>query len=88
MYIGGGVTGLKGWNKDQTTRARSSGEAELYAANLGGSQALGVQSIMREAGRNLEINIASRCQCNNWNPAPKRPRQAPTHRGGSTVVTR
>jgi hypothetical protein len=36
-----GAHALKTWSKDQSVTALSSGEAELYAANLGSCQALG-----------------------------------------------
>ena len=36
---------------------RSSGEAELYACNLGASKGLGLQTVMKELGWNYEIKI-------------------------------
>ena len=39
-----GMHALKTWGKDQSVVAMSSGEAELYAANYGAAQALGMQS--------------------------------------------
>ena len=42
---------------DTSTIARSSGEAELYACNLGASKALGLQTIMKELGWDYEVKI-------------------------------
>ena len=39
---------IKAWSKDQDNIALSSGEAELYAAGLGGTQGKGVQSILKD----------------------------------------
>lgn len=46
---------VKSWSKDQGKIARSSGEAELYAANLGAAQALGIQTNMKELGWPMEL---------------------------------
>ena len=48
---------LKTWSKDQSVLALSSGEAELYAANYGGAQALGMRSMAKDLGVNLEIDL-------------------------------
>ena len=55
MYVCG--QWIQSWSKDQSTIARSSGEAELYACNLGASKALGLQTIMKELGWNYEVKI-------------------------------
>ena len=41
---------MKTWSKLQTVVARSSAEAELYAACKAGSEALGTQSYMKDLG--------------------------------------
>ena len=48
---------VQSWSKDQSKVARSSGEAELYACNLGASKGLGLQTIMKELGWNYEVRI-------------------------------
>ena len=48
---------LRTWSKDQTTYAMSSGEAELYAANLGGMQGLGLQSVAKDFGVEVKLNL-------------------------------
>ena len=48
---------VQSWSKDQTKVARSSGEAELYACNLGASKGLGLQTVMKELGWNYELRI-------------------------------
>jgi hypothetical protein len=55
MMIGSHV--LKTWSKDQSVIALSSGEAELYAANYSGAQALGMRSMAKDLGVNLEIDL-------------------------------
>ena len=55
MYVCG--QWLQSWSKDQTTVARSSGEAELYACNLGASKGLGLQAVMKEIGWRYEVRI-------------------------------
>ena len=55
VRIGNSV--IKCWSKGQHNLAKSSAEAELYAANLGGEQAIGVQTLMRELGHEMTINI-------------------------------
>ena len=55
MYVCG--QWLQSWSKDQSKVARSSGEAELYACNLGASKGLGLQTVMRELGWRYEIRI-------------------------------
>ena len=52
----GGHT-LKTWGKDQSVIAMSSGEAELYAANYGGAQALGIKSMAKDLGIEIRIEI-------------------------------
>ena len=41
---------LKHWSKDQGNVAKSSGEAELYAANYGADHGLGLQSLLKDIG--------------------------------------
>ena len=48
---------VQSWSKDQSTVARSSGEAELYACNLGASKGLGLQTVMKELGWNYQVKI-------------------------------
>ena len=48
---------VQSWSKDQRKIARSSGEAELYACNLGASKGLGLQSTMRELGWNTSLKV-------------------------------
>ena len=48
---------LLSWSKDQSKIARSSGEAELYACNLGGSRGMGIQTIMRELGWSYDLKV-------------------------------
>ena len=60
--ISGGTLTLNGqwllsWSKDQSKIARSSGEAELYACNLGGSRGMGIQTIMRELGWSYDLKV-------------------------------
>ena len=55
MYVCG--QWVQSWSKDQTKVARSSGEAELYACNLGASKGFGLQTIMKELGWQYEVRI-------------------------------
>ena len=48
---------LKSWSKDQSVVALSSGEAELYAANFGSAQLLGLQSMAKDLGIELEADL-------------------------------
>ena len=48
---------IKGWSTTQKVVARSSGEAELYAAVRGASEALGLRSMARELGWNWTIRM-------------------------------
>ena len=48
---------IQSWSKDQSKIARSSGEAELYACNLGASKGMGLQTVMKELGWNYELKI-------------------------------
>ena len=62
ISVSGGVVRLgesviKCWSKDQHNIAKSSAEAELYAANLGGEHAIGVQTLMREFGHEMKIVV-------------------------------
>jgi hypothetical protein len=53
MYFGSML--VKSWSKDQHVIATSSGEAELYAANLGAQQAIGMKSIAKDFGYDIGI---------------------------------
>ena len=55
MMLGGHA--VKTWSKDQTVIALSSGEAELYAANLGAAQAMGMQSMLKDLGVEMKIVV-------------------------------
>ena len=48
---------VQSWSKDQSKVARSSGEAELYACNLGASKGLGLQTVMKELGWHYEVKV-------------------------------
>ena len=48
---------VQSWSKDQSKVARSSGEAQLYACNLGASKGLGLKTVMKELGWNYEVRI-------------------------------
>ena len=52
-----GKHALKTWGKDQSVVAMSSGEAELYAANYGAAQALGMQSMAKDLGIEMTIEL-------------------------------
>ena len=55
IMLGGAY--IKSWSKEQSHTALSSGEAELYAANYGAAQALGVQTMMAEFGWHTSIEL-------------------------------
>ena len=48
---------IRTWSKEQSTIATSSAEAELYAANYGGQQALGLQSIAKDFNMDASIDL-------------------------------
>lgn len=48
---------VKAWSSTQTVIALSTGEAELYALNKAAAQALGLQSLLRDLGIELDIRI-------------------------------
>jgi hypothetical protein len=48
---------VKVWSSTQKAWARSSGEAELYAANKGATEALGLQTMCEEIGISLKVNV-------------------------------
>jgi hypothetical protein len=48
---------IKTWSNTQSTIALSSGEAEYYGMVKGGSQALGVKSMLHDLGVNLNIRL-------------------------------
>ena len=55
IYVDGNW--IRSWSKDQAKIAKSSAEAELYAANYGAAQALGTQSTMREFGWKVPVEL-------------------------------
>ena len=50
---------IKHWSKTQTTISLSSGEAELHGIAQGCAQALGLQSLLRDIGWELKIQVWS-----------------------------
>ena len=48
---------VKHWSKDQGNVAKSSGEAELYAANYGADHGLGLQSLLRDMGVRVQVEV-------------------------------
>jgi hypothetical protein len=48
---------IRSWSKDQAVFARSSAEADLYAANLAGTQSLGLKTMMEEVGWKVDIKL-------------------------------
>ena len=48
---------LKAWSKKQSQVALSSGEAELYAANRGAIEGMGIQSLGRDMGIDMELLV-------------------------------
>ena len=50
---------VKHWSKTQTTISLSSGESELHGIAYGASQALGIQSLMKDMGWTLPIQLWS-----------------------------
>ena len=48
---------IKAWSKDQRQIAKSSAEAELYAANYGAEQAKGIQSFATDLNIPLRIEL-------------------------------
>jgi hypothetical protein len=48
---------VKVWSSTQKAYARSSGEAELYAANKGATEGLGLQTMLREMGIDLKLLV-------------------------------
>jgi hypothetical protein len=50
-------TCVKVWSSTQRALARSSGETELYAANKGATEGLGLQTMCREIGIQLEVKV-------------------------------
>ena len=50
---------IKHWSKTQSTISLSSGEAELHAIATGCAQALGLQSLLRDLGWEIEIKVLS-----------------------------
>ena len=50
---------IKHWSKTQTTISLSSGEAELHGIAYGAAQALGIQSLMKDAGWKIDVHLHS-----------------------------
>ena len=50
---------IKHWSKTQSTISLSSGEAELHGIAAGCAQALGLQSLLRDLGWEVQINVWS-----------------------------
>ena len=50
---------VKSWSLTQATVSLSSGEAEYYALVKGGSAGLGIKSMLKEMGVNVEIKIST-----------------------------
>ena len=48
---------LRSWSKEQPLIALSSGEAELYAANFGAQQALGLRSLAQDMEIDVKIGL-------------------------------
>ena len=48
---------VKSWSTSQSVIALSTGEAELYALNKCGAQALGLQSLLQDLGINLDVRL-------------------------------
>jgi hypothetical protein len=50
---------IKHWSKTQTTISLSSGEAELHGIAQGAAQALGIQSLLKDAGWHVDVHLHS-----------------------------
>ena len=50
---------IKHWSKTQTTISLSSGEADLHGIAYGAAQALGIQSLMKDAGWKIDVHLHS-----------------------------
>ena len=50
---------VKHWSKTQSTISLSSGEAELHGITQGAAQAIGIRSLMKDMGWDIEINLHS-----------------------------
>ena len=50
---------IKHWSKTQTTISLSSGEAELHGIAQGAAQALGLQSLLKDAGWHVDVHLHS-----------------------------
>ena len=48
---------VKSWSSTQTVVARSSGEAEYYAAVKGASEGLGLQAMLRDVGIDNQVRV-------------------------------
>lgn len=48
---------IKAWSSTQTVIALSTGEAELYALNKASAQGLGLQSLLKDMGIELEVRV-------------------------------
>ena len=77
---------LKAYTRKQKIIARTSAEAELYAAALGASEARGIESIMSETGFCSEASIDYRCKSNRTHSTPTWNRKNETHQRCGFVV--
>ena len=50
---------IKHWSKTQGTISLSSGEAELHGIAYGAAQALGLQSLLKDAGWQIDVHLHS-----------------------------
>ena len=50
---------VKHWSKTQSTISLSSGEAELHGIAYGCAQSLGIKSLLRDLGWNMELKVWS-----------------------------
>ena len=50
---------IKSWSLTQSTVSLSSGEAEYYALVKGGSVGLGIKTMLKEIGVNIEVRIST-----------------------------
>ena len=50
---------LKHWSKTQGTVSLSSGEAELHGIAFGAAQSLGLQSLLKDLGWNVQLRLHS-----------------------------
>ena len=79
---------MKAYTRKQKVIAKSSAEAELYAAALGASEAKGVQSMMRDLGLAVKpvLNVDAKAT-EHFSPQARN-REVETHRCGEPVGAR